>query len=77
MFDEFSAQPEAERPTRDGSWGLIIVTMLFIAYGVWSWYQIHDLQKLRIEVRELRSQVNEHQVELSKLQIRLDDVDGE
>ncbi len=53
------------------------MTMLFVAYGVWSWYQIRDLQKLRIEVRELRSQVDGHQVELSKLQIRIEDVDGE
>jgi hypothetical protein len=77
LSEEFSALSMTDRPTRDGSWSLIIVTMLFVAYGVWSWYQIQDLKELRIEVQELRSQVNEHQVELAKQQIRLDDVEDE
>ncbi len=59
-----------ERPARDGSWSLIIVTMLFVAYGVWSWYQIQELQRLRAEVRELKLQLDNHQVELSRLQIQ-------
>ena len=78
-FDDFSANSpgrvsRSERALRDGSsWSLMIVTMLFLAYGVWSGYQIHELQQLRIEVRKLRSQVNNHQVELSKLHVHIID----
>lgn len=59
-----------ERPARDGSWGLVILTMIFIGFAIWSGYQIRDLQELREEVRELKLQVDNHQVELSRFRVR-------
>lgn len=73
MSIDFDDPPIIERPARDGSWGLALVTMLFVAYGVWSWYQIRDVRQLRIEIRDLRSEVNTHRVELSKLHVRLEE----
>lgn len=77
-FDEFSPNSSrgisrAESPREGSSWSLIIVTMFFLAYGIWSGYQIHDLRQLRAEVRDLKSRVDNHQVELSKLQVHIND----
>jgi hypothetical protein len=70
---EYDDPPIYQRPAREGSWGLIIVTMLCVAYGVWSWRQIQDLKELRIEVRQLHSDLDNHRFELSKLQVRIQD----